>query len=90
MVHTSRLAAHARPKANAIGRLLTCELRRYVRVGSLIMLLHDPSDIFLEAAKLLNYAGLDLTATAAFAGLLCSWMVLRLILLPLWVIRSCM
>ena len=69
---------------------LTGQCCRYVRVGSLIMLLHDPSDIFLEAAKLLNYAGLDLPATAAFAGLLCSWLVLRLILLPFWVIRSCM
>ncbi len=56
----------------------------------MIMLLHDPSDIFLEAAKLLNYAGLDLPATAAFAGLLCSWLLLRLVLLPFWVIRSCM
>ena len=71
-------------------QLLTDQWCRYVRVGSLIMLLHDPSDIFLEAAKLLNYAGLDLPATAAFAGLLCSWLVLRLILLPFWVIRSCM
>lgn len=54
------------------------------------MLLHDPSDIFLEAAKLLNYAGLELPSVAAFAGLLCSWLALRLVLLPLWVIRSCM
>lgn len=54
------------------------------------MLLHDPSDVFLEAAKLLNYAGLDLPATAAFVGLLCSWLLLRLVLLPFWVIRSCM
>ena len=59
-------------------------------MGSLIMLLHDPSDVFLEGAKLLNYAGLDLPATATFAGLLCSWLVLRLVLLPFWVIRSCM
>ena len=38
---------------------------------------------------LLKYAGLDLPATAAIAGLLCSWLVLRLVLLPFWVIRSC-
>jgi len=66
------------------------EYCRYARVGSLIMLLHDPSDIFLEAAKLLNYAGLELPSVAAFAGLLCSWLALRLVLLPFWVIRSCM
>ena len=54
------------------------------------MLLHDPSDIFLEAAKLCDYASLDGAATVFFVGLLLSWIVLRLVLLPFWVIRSCM
>lgn len=79
---------HADVEYHTVGTAL--DLCRYARVGSVIMLLHDPSDIFLEAAKLLNYAGLDLPATAAFVGLLCSWMALRLLLLPFWVIRSCM
>ena len=64
--------------------------RRYTRVGSVVMLLHDPSDIFLEGAKLADYAGLDGPAAALFAGLVVSWAVLRLGLLPFWVIRSCM
>ena len=39
---------------------------------------------------LLEYAGLHLPATATFAGLLCSWLVLRLVLLPFQVICTCM
>lgn len=69
---------------------VTACLRRYTRVGSIVMLLHDPSDIFLESAKLCAYADLDSLATALFAGLLLSWFALRLVLLPFWVIRSCM
>ena len=64
--------------------------RRYTRVGSVVMLLHDPSDVFLEGAKLADYAGADGAAAALFVGLAASWAVLRLGLLPLWVIRSCM
>ena len=84
------LALHQHTSVPNIHDMYCTEMCRYARVGSLIMLLHDPSDIFLEAAKLLNYAGLDPSATAAFAGLLCSWLLLRLTLLPFWVIRSCM
>lgn len=63
---------------------------RYARVGSIVMLLHDPSDVFLEGAKLCNYADWDLPATTLFAGLLVSWLALRLVLLPFWVVRSCL
>ena len=63
---------------------------RYTRVGSVVMLLHDPSDIFLEGAKLADYAGAEGAAAALFAGLVVSWAVLRLGLLPFWVIRSCL
>lgn len=52
------------------------------------MLLHDPSDIFLEAAKLASYAGAEAPSTLLFAALLLTWCSLRLGLLPFWVIRS--
>lgn len=29
---------------------------RFVRVGTLVMMIHDISDVFLETAKLFNYA----------------------------------
>eukprot|EP00884_Botryococcus_braunii_P017445 jgi/Botrbrau1/4384/Bobra.105_2s0030.1 len=63
-------------------------LWRYIRVGSMVMVLHDPSDVFLEVAKLLNYIGAETPSIICFAGLIVSWLVLRLILLPFWVIRS--
>ncbi|BDA44691.1 ASC1-like protein 3 [Coccomyxa sp. Obi] len=62
----------------------------YARVGSIVMLLHDPSDVFLEGAKLCNYADWDLPATTLFAALLVSWLALRLVLLPFWVVGSCL
>ncbi len=63
---------------------------RYARVGSIVMLLHDPSDVFLEGAKICNYADWDIPATSLFAALLVSWLILRLVLLPFWVVRSCL
>ena len=39
---------------------------------------------------LLKHSGLHLPAAATFAGLLCSWLVQRLVLLPFQVVRSCM
>ncbi|KAK9804934.1 hypothetical protein WJX73_000695 [Symbiochloris irregularis] len=58
------------------------------RVGSIIMILHDPSDIFLEAAKMGNYAGLNAPVIASFALLLITWFGLRLVVLPGVIIPS--
>ena len=65
-----------------------CAPHRYARIGAIVMLLHDPSDIFLEAAKLASYAGADTPSTLLFTALLLTWCSLRLGLLPFWVIRS--
>ncbi|KAF8062789.1 ASC1-like protein [Scenedesmus sp. PABB004] len=54
----------------------------FTRAGVIVMLLHDPSDIFLEAAKLARYAQRDAAATAWFAGFAGSWVVLRCVLFP--------
>ena len=52
------------------------------------MLLHDPSDIFLETAKLCDLAGWELAATVLFALLLTTWGFMRLVVLPFWIIYS--
>ena len=52
------------------------------------MLLHDPSDIFLEAAKMCNYAGWDAPSVLLFGLLLVTWFGLRLVVLPGWIIPS--
>ena len=54
----------------------------------MIMLLHDPSDIFLEGAKMCDLAGTELAATVLFALLLTTWGFLRLVVLPFWIIHS--
>ena len=73
--------------ANAVVEAFAA-LPRYARIGSIVMLLHDPSDIFLEAAKLASYAGAEAPSTLLFTALLLTWCSLRLGLLPFWVIRS--
>ena len=73
--------------------LVTCALiagshvGRYHRAGAIVMLLHDPSDVLLEAAKLASYAGWHGLAGCLFCGLAASWAVLRLAALPR-VVRS--
>jgi len=81
-----RAAEQAQSKA-AAARLLWAG-RRYARIGSVVMILHDPSDICLEAAKVASYAGAEAPSTALFAALLLTWCSLRLGVLPFWVIRS--
>ena len=52
------------------------------RAGALVMLLHDPSDVLLEGAKLASYAGWQGAAGALFGALTVSWAALRLGCLP--------
>ncbi|KAI8467093.1 MAG: LAG1-domain-containing protein [Monoraphidium minutum] len=69
--------------------LIGASLRlRFWRAGVLVMALHDPSDVALEAAKAFNYLRADVAATAAFAAFGASWAALRLAVLPWVVIRS--
>lgn len=53
----------------------TCNFHR---VGSLIMSLHDCADIFMEAAKALNYAKIKKLADPVFGTFVISWVVTRL------------
>ncbi|CAA6670661.1 unnamed protein product [Spirodela intermedia] len=61
---------------------------RFARVGSMVLALHDATDIFLEMAKMCKYSGLDLWAGVLFFLFVVSWVLLRLIYFPLWIIRS--
>lgn len=63
---------------------------RYTRIGSVILLLHDPSDILLELAKLLNYAGKENASTLSFVSMMLSWAALRLWIFPTYVVHSAM
>ncbi|GBF89705.1 LAG1 longevity assurance [Raphidocelis subcapitata] len=62
----------------------------FTRPGVIVMLLHDVSDIFLEAAKLSRYAGRQSAATAWFAAFALSWIVLRVVIFCRVIVLSCM
>lgn len=70
--------------------LVTSHHFSWQRIGSIILLLHDTSDILLELAKLLNYAGQEAASIAAFLAMAGSWFYLRLYLFPRHIIYSSM
>ncbi|KAK4424194.1 Glycoprotein 3-alpha-L-fucosyltransferase A [Sesamum alatum] len=63
-------------------------ITRFFRIGAVVLALHDASDVFLEAAKVFKYSGKELGASLCFGLFAISWLVLRLIIFPFWIIRS--
>lgn len=60
----------------------------FVRVGTLVMLLHDSSDFLLESAKMFHYAGWTRTCDSLFVIFAFVFLVTRLVVLPSRVIYS--
>ncbi|KAJ7528595.1 hypothetical protein O6H91_15G009500 [Diphasiastrum complanatum] len=58
------------------------------RAGSIVVALHDVTDVLLESAKLCKYAGREVEASFLFAVFALSWLLLRLIYFPFWIIWS--
>jgi hypothetical protein len=65
--------------------MLSC---RFFRIGTIILALHDTSDVFLETAKLCKYTEKELGASLFFGLFAISWLLLRLIFFPIWIIRT--
>ncbi|KAJ8766598.1 hypothetical protein K2173_001117 [Erythroxylum novogranatense] len=63
-------------------------ITRFFRIGSIVLALHDASDVFLEAAKVFKYSGRECEASIFFGLFAFSWLTLRLIFFPVWVIKS--
>ncbi|GFZ00184.1 ASC1-like protein [Actinidia chinensis var. chinensis] len=61
---------------------------RFARAGSIVLALHDVSDIFLEIGKMSKYSGAEALASFAFILFVLSWIILRLIYYPFWVLWS--
>ncbi|KAI3964376.1 hypothetical protein MKX01_024993 [Papaver californicum] len=61
---------------------------RFARVGSVVLALHDGSDVFLEVAKMSKYGGFNKMADAAFFCFALSWLILRLFYYPFWILWS--
>ncbi|XP_037835705.1 ceramide synthase 2 isoform X2 [Kryptolebias marmoratus] len=59
----------------------------FIRIGTLVMLIHDASDVLLESAKLFNYARWEKTSKTIFVLFAIVFMVTRLIIFPFWLIH---
>ncbi|KAK2895447.1 ceramide synthase 2-like isoform X1 [Channa argus] len=61
----------------------------YIRIGTLVMLLHDSSDILLESAKMFNYGtGWKKTCDALFVVFAVVFLVTRLVIFPSKIIHT--
>ncbi|XP_008949457.3 ceramide synthase 5 isoform X2 [Pan paniscus] len=67
-----------------IGLISFSYINNMVRVGTLIMCLHDVSDFLLEAAKLANYAKYQRLCDTLFVIFSAVFMVTRLGIYPFW------
>ncbi|KAJ7299127.1 hypothetical protein O6H91_Y300800 [Diphasiastrum complanatum] len=61
---------------------------KFARIGSVVLALHDASDVFLEIAKMNKYAGTPIVPDIFFVLFAVSWVLLRLIYYPFWIIWS--
>ncbi|KAK9750456.1 hypothetical protein RND81_02G198300 [Saponaria officinalis] len=69
--------------------LIVCSyIARFTRVGSVVLALHDASDVYLEVGKMSKYSGFETIASFSFILFVISFVVLRLILYPFWILRS--
>ncbi|KAJ9563586.1 hypothetical protein OSB04_008746 [Centaurea solstitialis] len=68
--------------------ILTSYICRFLRVGSIVLAIHDGSDVFLEVGKMCKYSGAEGLAGIAFVLFMLSWLILRLIIYPFWILRS--
>ncbi|XP_077216393.1 ASC1-like protein isoform X2 [Tasmannia lanceolata] len=61
---------------------------RFARVGSIVLAIHDASDVFLEVGKMSKYGGYENIASFTFILFVASWVILRLIYYPFWILWS--
>ncbi|XP_072551742.1 ceramide synthase 2 [Salminus brasiliensis] len=59
----------------------------YIRIGTLVMLVHDASDVLLESGKMFNYAGWERACNSIFILFTVVFMVTRLVIFPFWLIH---
>eukprot|EP01065_Artemidia_motanka_P053646 TRINITY_DN9_c1_g1_i1.p1 TRINITY_DN9_c1_g1~~TRINITY_DN9_c1_g1_i1.p1 ORF type:complete len:345 (+),score=128.70 TRINITY_DN9_c1_g1_i1:88-1122(+) len=60
----------------------------YVRIGMLVLLVHDASDVFVCACKATHMCGMKKASHVLFVVMFFSWLYYRLWLYPTWVIYS--
>jgi hypothetical protein len=68
--------------------ILISYMCRFSRAGSMVLALHDASDVFLEIGKLTKYCGSEIVPSISFLIFALSWLILRLIYFPFFIIWS--
>jgi len=58
------------------------------RIGGVLLVLHDVNDVFLELAKMANYASYQKLSSGSFGVTLASWFVTRIVVYPIKVLYS--
>ncbi|XP_063220176.1 ceramide synthase 6-like [Bacillus rossius redtenbacheri] len=58
------------------------------RIGTLVLLVHDCADIFLEASKMAKYANFQRVCDTFFVIFTIVWIATRLVVYPHWIIYS--
>ncbi|VFV40009.1 lag1 longevity assurance homolog [Lynx pardinus] len=71
-----------------IGLITFSYINNMVRVGTLVMCLHDVSDFLLEAAKLANYAKYQRLCDTLFVIFSAVFVVTRLGIYPFWILNT--
>jgi len=65
-----------------------CSLGRFTRMGSMVFLVHDLSDVPIDMSKLANFVRWKVTTVTCFAVMCVMWVVCRLYFLPFVICRS--
>ncbi|KAL3654347.1 ASC1-like protein [Castilleja foliolosa] len=61
---------------------------RFARVGSVVLALHDATDVFLEIGKMSKYSGAETIASCSFVLFVILFFLLRLVFYPFWILWS--
>ncbi|XP_067411695.1 ceramide synthase 3 [Emydura macquarii macquarii] len=69
--------------------LMACSwCSNYIRVGTLVIFVHDAADFWLESAKMFNYARWEKTCNVLFVIFSVMFFITRIILFPFWILRG--
>ena len=71
-----------------IGLILFSFFNNYVRIGTLVLYLHDISDICGSLSKITLHSKYDVITIISYCGLLLTWIYFRLFVYPFQVIKS--
>nr|XP_025885850.1 protein ASC1-like [Solanum lycopersicum] len=84
----SDFAAHMIHHITSVSLILLSYIFGMARAGSMAALIHDGSDVLMEIAKMSLYSGFHSVADISFALFALSWLLLRLIYFPFFIIYS--